>query len=68
MAREREGELTKGEKENDGQRGGDSRRESVHTPGMCWNKEETKNFNIKEKMKVMARERKKAFVEGKQHM
>ncbi len=35
---------------------------------MHYNKEETKSFNTKEKVRVMVRERKRAFVEGKQHV
>ncbi len=35
--------------------------------GMWYNREETKSFNTKEKVRAMAKERKKAFVEKKQH-
>jgi hypothetical protein len=40
----------------------------MHTLGMHYNREKTKSFNAKEKVGVMVREKKKAFVEGKQRM
>jgi hypothetical protein len=35
---------------------------------MRYNREDTKSFNAKEKMRAMVRERKMAFVEGRQHV
>jgi len=39
----------------------------VRTLGMHCNRKETKSFNAREKLKAMAKGKKKAFVEGRQH-
>jgi hypothetical protein len=39
----------------------------VCTLRMRCNKEEIKSFNVKENMRTMARERKRAFAEGRRH-
>jgi hypothetical protein len=42
-----------------------SKGENVCTFGMHHNRKETKSFNAKEKVKMMAMERKRVFIEGK---
>jgi hypothetical protein len=56
----------KKERENDGQRerGIFNRRENMHTSRMHYNRENTKSFNAREKMKAMAREKKRLLFRG----
>ncbi len=48
------------------EKGKSSRGESAHTLRMHYNRKEINGFNSREKVRVMARVRERAFVEGRQ--